>query len=149
MANKIDKVELLLSKLDKKQLADFIRKEYAGDRQLQDRFLSLGAGTLFRPDPKAYADRVKRLIGKYSDRYGFIEYLYKTEIIKLYTNAVRRFFGRAGDRNSYHEGVGLLRNLIKYGGRQTRLSPSRNHVFRAAPPSSTSYPNCNLFLCCL
>ncbi len=43
--------------------------------------------------------------------------LYKDEIIRLYTTAVRKFFQRASDRNSYREGVGLLRNLIKYGGK--------------------------------
>ena len=49
MATKnIDKVDLLLSKLDRKQLADFIRKECCGNKQFQDRFLALGAGTLFR-----------------------------------------------------------------------------------------------------
>lgn len=48
---KIDDVELLLSKLDKKQLTDFIRKECANDSRFQDRFLTLGAGTLFKPNP--------------------------------------------------------------------------------------------------
>jgi hypothetical protein len=43
--------------------------------------------------------------------------LYKDEIIQLYTIAIRKFFQRASDRNSYREGVGLLRNLIKYDGK--------------------------------
>lgn len=39
---KIDNVELLLSKLDKRQLGDFIRKECMNNGQFQDRFLALG-----------------------------------------------------------------------------------------------------------
>ncbi len=47
MANtKINDVELLLSKLDKTQIADFIKRECANDGQFQERFLALGAGTL-------------------------------------------------------------------------------------------------------
>ena len=45
-----------------------------------------------------------------------IKNLFKEEIIKLYTTAVRNFFQRASDRKSYRDGVNLLRNLIKYGG---------------------------------
>ncbi len=43
--------------------------------------------------------------------------LFKDDIIKLYASAVRWFFQRAANRDSYREGVGLLRNLIKYGGK--------------------------------
>ena len=43
--------------------------------------------------------------------------LYRDEIIQLYSTSVRKFFQRASNRNSYHEGVGLLRKLIKYGGK--------------------------------
>lgn len=71
---KIDDVNLLLSKLDKMQLADFIRNECANNRQLQDRFLALGAGTLFKPDPDTYASRVEDLIEDYGGRHGYIEY---------------------------------------------------------------------------
>lgn len=75
MATKnIDKVDLLLSKLDKKQLADFIRKECLGNKQFQDRFLALGAGTLFKPDPAKYASRVEDLMEDYSGRHGYIDY---------------------------------------------------------------------------
>ena len=70
----IDKVDLLLSKLDKTQLADFIRKECCNSKQLQDRFLALGAGTLFKPDSAKYASRVEDLIEDYSDRHGYIDY---------------------------------------------------------------------------
>lgn len=71
---KIDNVDLLLSKLDKKQLADFIRKECVNNRQWQDRFLALGAGTLFKPNPRTYTLRVQDLIGAYAGRHGYIEY---------------------------------------------------------------------------
>lgn len=70
----IYKVDLLLSKLDKKQLADFIRKECCNSKQLQDRFLALGAGTLFKPDPAKYASQVEDLMEDYSGRHGYIEY---------------------------------------------------------------------------
>lgn len=70
----IDKVDLLLSKLDKTQIADFIRKECCNSKQLQDRFLALGAGTLFKPDSAKYASRVEDLIEDYSDRHGYIDY---------------------------------------------------------------------------
>ena len=65
---------MLLSKLDKTQIADFIRKECCNSKQLQDRFLALGAGTLFKPDSAKYASRVEDLIEDYSDRHGYIDY---------------------------------------------------------------------------
>ncbi len=71
---KTDNVELLLSKLDKKQLADFIRKECANDSRLQDCFLALGAGALFKPNPKSYTSRVEDMIDDYAGRHGYIEY---------------------------------------------------------------------------
>ncbi len=53
MANKkMDNVEILLSKLDKGKLSDFIRKECINDSRFQDRFLALGAG-LFKPTHEA------------------------------------------------------------------------------------------------
>ena len=75
MANKkIDDVEILLSKLDKRKLSDFIRKECINDGQLQERFLALGAGTLFKPNPDSYTSRIEDLIEDYAGRYGYIEY---------------------------------------------------------------------------
>ena len=74
MTKKKDNVDLLLSKLDKNQLADFIRKECANDGHLQDKFLALGAGTLFKPDPTTYASRVEDLIDDFGGRHGYIEY---------------------------------------------------------------------------
>lgn len=46
-----------------------------------------------------------------------VKNLFKEEIIQLYVSAVRRFFQHASNRDSYREGVGLLRNLIGYGGK--------------------------------
>ncbi len=46
-----------------------------------------------------------------------IKKIFKDEIIKLYSSAVKVFFQRAANRDAYREGVGLLRNLIKYGGK--------------------------------
>ena len=75
MAKKvIDGVEMLLSKLDKRQIADFIRKECSSSRQFQERFLSLGVGTVFKPNPDIYASRVEDLIDEYAGRHGYIEY---------------------------------------------------------------------------
>lgn len=71
---KINAVDLLLSKLDKEQLDNFIRRECSNNGQFQDRFLALGAGTVFKPSPKIYASRVEDLIDDYSGRRGYIEY---------------------------------------------------------------------------
>ncbi len=71
---KTNDIDLLLSKLDKGQLADFIRKECINDSLFQDRFLALGAGTLFKPSPATYASRVQDLIEDYGGRHGYIEY---------------------------------------------------------------------------
>ena len=43
--------------------------------------------------------------------------LYKDELIKLYAACVKNFFQTASSRNSYCEGVSMLRKLINYGGR--------------------------------
>lgn len=50
---KMNNVEILLSKLDKGKLSDFIRKESINDSRFQDRFLALGAG-FFKPAPDSY-----------------------------------------------------------------------------------------------
>lgn len=71
---KTDNIELLLSELDKQQLADFIRKECVNDVQFRERFLALGAGTLFKPNPNTYTSRVEDLIEDYGGRDGYIEY---------------------------------------------------------------------------
>ena len=69
-----DDIELLLSKLDKKQLCEFIRKECAYDDELQQRFLALGAGSLFRPDATYYQSRVDAIIENHAGRHGYVEY---------------------------------------------------------------------------
>lgn len=43
--------------------------------------------------------------------------LNKDELIRLYTSCTRHFLQHASDRNSYREGVNILRKLIKYGGK--------------------------------
>lgn len=43
--------------------------------------------------------------------------LYKEELIQLYASCVKHSFQCASDRNSYRNGVALLRQLIKYGGK--------------------------------
>ena len=96
---KMDNVELLLSKLDRKQLADFIRKECVNDSQLQDRFLALGAGTVFKPTAQAYTERVGKLINKYGDRYGFIEYRSTFD----FNRAVSRILDEAADAMENHK----------------------------------------------
>lgn len=96
---KIGNLELLLSKLDKKQLVDFIRKECANDAQLQDRFLALGAGTLFKPNSDTYKIRVARLIEKYGDSYGFIEY----DRAYDFNRAVSRILDEADDAMSNNQ----------------------------------------------
>lgn len=54
MTNKeMNNVEILLSKLDKGKLSDFIRKECINDSRFQDRFLALEAG-FFKPAPDSY-----------------------------------------------------------------------------------------------
>lgn len=95
---KIDNVELLLSKLDKKQLTDFIRKECVNDSQLQDRFLALGAGTLFKPNPQTYTSRVEDLIEDYAGRYGYIEYHATFD----FNRAVCRILDEAADAMANH-----------------------------------------------
>jgi hypothetical protein len=43
--------------------------------------------------------------------------LYKEELLQIYTASIRRFFEGASNRNSYCQGVEMLRNLIAYGGK--------------------------------
>lgn len=94
-----DNVELLLSKLDKKQLADFIRRECANDGKLQDRFLALGAGTLFKPNPQTYTSRVEGLIEDYAGRRGYIEYRATFD----FNRAVCRILDEAADAMANHQ----------------------------------------------
>lgn len=90
---KTNDVDLLLSRLDKDQLSDFIRKECAHDRKFQDRFIALGAGTVFRPDPETYAKRVLHLMGSYGGRYDYIDY----EDAYCFNHDVSAILGEADD----------------------------------------------------
>lgn len=96
---KTDDVELLLSKLGKKQLGDFIRKECGNDSLLRDRFLALGAGTLFNPNAQAYTSRVEDLIEAYAGRHGFIEYRDTFD----FNVAVSRILDEAADAMLNHQ----------------------------------------------
>lgn len=72
--NKKNKVDLLLSELDKEQLCEFIRDVCAENRQLQQRFLALGAGTVFRPKSTDYQSRVMGIIEDFGGQYGYVNY---------------------------------------------------------------------------
>lgn len=71
---KVNDIELLLSELDKEQLCEFIRDECAGDKQFQQRFLALGAGTIFCPKSADYQSRVMGIIEAFEGRHGYVEY---------------------------------------------------------------------------
>lgn len=45
-----------------------------------------------------------------------VKKLFRDEIIRLYATAVRDYFQRASNRDSYRNGVAYLRKLIRYGG---------------------------------
>ena len=72
--NKGNDIELLLSKLNKKQLCEFIKHECFYDRQFQQRFLALGAGIVFTPRYTDYQLRIKEVIESFKGRYGYVEY---------------------------------------------------------------------------
>ena len=72
--NKCNDIELLLSKLDKEQLCDFIREACADDRGFQQRFLALGAGDIFTPKSSDYQSRIKDEIENFEGRHGYVEY---------------------------------------------------------------------------
>ena len=67
-------IDLLLSRLDKKQVCEFIKKECANDMHFRERFLALGSGTELNVNSAHYTYLVKDLIDKYSGRYGYVEY---------------------------------------------------------------------------
>ena len=71
---KIEDIDLLLSKLDKEQISDFIRSECAYDYQFRQRFLALGAGIIFSPKFTDYQSRVIGIIEEFSNRYGYVDY---------------------------------------------------------------------------
>lgn len=71
---KVNDVERLLSRLNKEKLCEFIRGECAGDKQFQQRFLALGAGTVFSPKYSDYQSRVRDIIKDFGGKYGYVEY---------------------------------------------------------------------------
>lgn len=92
-------MELLLSKLDKDQLVDFLRKECENDGYLRDRFLALGAGTLFKPKPETYVSRVRDLIRGYGGRHRYIEYRATSD----FNRSVTRILDEATDAMASHQ----------------------------------------------
>ena len=72
--SKLEDMELLLSILDKQQLCGFIREECINDRYLMDRFLALGAGTIYTPKSTDYQRRIKEIISDFEGRDGFVSY---------------------------------------------------------------------------
>lgn len=73
-AEKSNDIELLLSKLDKEHLCGFIREVCADNRQLKQRFLALGAGTIFVPQYTDYQSRVETIIEGFEGRQGDVSY---------------------------------------------------------------------------
>ncbi len=71
---KLNDIELLLSELEKEQLCEFIRNECASNRLFQQRFLALGAGTIFRPKSDDYKSRVMNIIEDFEGRHGYVKY---------------------------------------------------------------------------
>ena len=74
LKNKEEDIELLLSKLDKAQLCEFIKEECASNKQFKQRFLALGAGSIFSPKSADYRSRVMSIIEDFEGRYGYVEY---------------------------------------------------------------------------
>ena len=72
--NNVNDVELLLSKLSKQELCEFIREECAGDRLFRQRFIALGAGVIFHPQSSDYKSRVLDIIEYFAGRYGYVKY---------------------------------------------------------------------------
>lgn len=96
---KVNDIDLLLSKLDKKQLCKFIKEECANDVTFLDRFLALGAGTIFEPNPADYTSRVLDLIECYEGRYGHVEYNDTFD----FRRAVFRILDEADEAMSNHQ----------------------------------------------
>ena len=67
-----------------------------------------------------YMDYIRKNPSIYDidDTPGEVKKLYKDEILQLYAAAVRDYFQRASNRDSYRIGVAYLRKLIRYGGKK-------------------------------
>lgn len=95
-------VETLISEVSKKKNEVIILFIYTQEK-MWERYMEY-----LRNTPSIYRlDDAPRQIWK----------LYKDELIPHYAICVRHFFQHASNRNSYCEGVSLLRKLIKYGGK--------------------------------
>lgn len=113
-SNEIDSINLLLSRLDKQQLEEFIRKECAINGQFQDRFLALGAGSVFKPNPESYTSRVEDLIENYAGRHGYVEYRATFEL----NHAVSRILDEAQaamDTHQWEVAVAVLDGVTAAG----------------------------------
>lgn len=73
-AKKVNDIELLLSKLNKEHLCEFIRRECANNRQLKQRFLALGTGAILTPNYTYYQSRVEDIIADFEGGQGFVSY---------------------------------------------------------------------------
>lgn len=82
----MNRVDVLLSKLDRKQLEEFIRNECGENSKFRNRFLALGLGSVFAPTPEAYSDMVHDLIDDYSSSEGYIKYRDTFEFNRDMTN---------------------------------------------------------------
>lgn len=73
-AKKENDIELLLSKLDKEHLCEFIKAECTNNKQLKQRFLALGAETIFTPQHTDYQARVEEIIEDFEGPRGYVSY---------------------------------------------------------------------------
>lgn len=96
---KVNDIDLLLSKLDRKQLSEFIKKECANDVRFLNRFLALGTGIVFKANPDDYTTRVLDLIEDYEGRYGYVEYRDTFD----FNRAVCRILDEADDAMKNHQ----------------------------------------------
>ncbi len=103
----IDNVDLLLSKLDRTQLEDFIRKECTADGKFQEKFLKLGTKILFNPNPENYAERVADLIEDYTENQ--IKFMYDNVSNHNFRNTLLQ---KAWDKSDYDEVLRLAKDGV-------------------------------------
>ena len=103
----IDNVYLLLSKLDRTQLEDFIRKECTADGKFQEKFLKLGTKILFNPNPENYAERVADLIEDYTENQ--IKFMYDNVSNHNFRNTLLQ---KAWDKSDYGEVLRLAKDGV-------------------------------------
>ena len=103
----IDNVDLLLSKLDRTQLEDFIRKECTADGKFQEKFLKLGTKILFNPNLENYAERVADLIEDYTENQ--IKFMYDNVSNHNFRNTLLQ---KAWDKSDYDEVLRLAKDGV-------------------------------------